>query len=130
MEKLCFVATIPAVVHAFLKGHIRASAEKWPVKIISSPDRTELLSDLDAQFIPLAIERKVSPWRDLLAFTQLVILFRHERFDLVHSIMPKTGFLSMLAGWLGFLFGCIHLLGRYGRQSEGGNVAHLNCLTN
>ena len=100
MEKLCFVATIPAVVHSFLKGHIRASAEKWSVKIISNPDRAELLSDLDAQFIPLAIERKVSPWRDLLVFTQLVILFRRERFDLVHSIMPKSGFLSMLAGWL------------------------------
>jgi hypothetical protein len=32
MKKLCFVATIPAVVHSFMKGHIRAAAEKWPVK--------------------------------------------------------------------------------------------------
>jgi glycosyltransferase involved in cell wall biosynthesis len=62
--------------------------------------RAELLDDLDAQFIPLAIQRKASPWRDLLILTQLVILFRRERFGLVHSIMPKTGFLSMLAGWL------------------------------
>lgn len=100
MQKICFVATIPAVVHSFLKGHIRASAEKWPVVIISNPDGAELLNDLDAQFIPLAIERKVSPWRDLLALAQLVILFRRERFDLVHSIMPKTGLLAMLAGWL------------------------------
>lgn len=100
MKKLCFVATIPAVVHSFLKGHIRASAEKWSVKIISNPDGAELLNDLDAQFIPLAIERKASPWRDWLALVQLVTLFRRERFDLVHSIMPKTGLLAMLAGWL------------------------------
>jgi glycosyltransferase involved in cell wall biosynthesis len=100
MKKLCFVATIPAVVHSFLKGHIRASAEKWSVKIISHPDGAELLSDLDAQFIPLEIERRASPWRDLLVLVQLVILFRRERFDLVHSIMPKTGLLAMLAGWL------------------------------
>jgi len=100
MKKLCFVSTIPAVVHSFMKEHIRASAKKWSVKIVTNITGAELLDDLDAQFIPLAIERKASPWRDLLAFIQLVILFRRERFDLVHSIMPKSGFLSMLAGWL------------------------------
>lgn len=100
MKKLCFVATIPAVVHSFLKGHISACTEKWPVKIISSPVGAELLRDLDAQFLPLAIERKASPWRDTSTLIQLVSLFRRERFDLVHSIMPKTGFLSMLAARL------------------------------
>lgn len=100
MKKLCFVATIPDVVHSFLKGCIRAATEKWSVKIISNPNGAELLSDLDAKLIPLAIERKVSPWRDLSTLVRLVILFRLERFDLVHSIMPKTGLLAMLAAWL------------------------------
>lgn len=100
MKKLCFVATIPAAVHAFLKEHIRASAEKWSVKIATNPDGAELLADLDAQFIPFAIERKPTPWNDLHAFICLVMLFRRERFDLVHSIMPKAGLLAMLAGWL------------------------------
>ncbi len=100
MKKLCFVATIPDVVHSFLKGHIHAAADKWTVKIVTNPDGAELLSDLDAQFIPLAIRRKVSPWRDLLVLIQLTILFRREKFDLIHSIMPKTGLLAMLAGWL------------------------------
>ena len=100
IKKLCFVATIPAVVHSFLKSNICASAEKWAVTIISHPDGSKLLDDLGIRFIPLSIERKASPWRDMLALVQLVILFRRERFDLVHSIMPKTGFLSMLAAWL------------------------------
>lgn len=100
MKKLCFVATIPAVVHSFMKGHIRAAAEKWPVKIVTNPDGAELLGDLNAQFIPLAIRRKVSPWRDLLVLVQLTVLFRRERFGLVHSIMPKAGLLAMLAGML------------------------------
>lgn len=100
MNNICFVATIPNVVHSFLKGHIRAAAERWPVKIISNPDRAELLGDLNAEFIPLAIERKVSPWRDLSALVQLVLIFRRECFKLVHSIMPKTGLLAMLATWL------------------------------
>ncbi|MBY0576048.1 MAG: glycosyltransferase family 4 protein [Gallionellaceae bacterium] len=108
MEKLCFVATIPAVVHSFLKGHIRAAAGKWPVTIISHPDGAELLEDMSAQFIPLEIEREASPWRDLLALAQLVRLFRRERFDLVHSIMPKAGLLAMLAGRLAGVPNRIH----------------------
>jgi glycosyltransferase involved in cell wall biosynthesis len=100
MKKICFVATIPEVVHAFLTGHIRAAAEKWPVSIVTNSEGVELLRDLDAQLIPLAIERKPSPWCDSLALIRLVKLFRRERFDLVHSIMPKTGLLGMLAAWL------------------------------
>jgi glycosyltransferase involved in cell wall biosynthesis len=100
MKKLCFVATIPDVVHSFLRGHIGASAKKWPVAIITNPERAELLQDLDARFIPLDIRRKVSPWRDLLVLIRLTQLFRRERFDLVHSIMPKTGLLAMLAAML------------------------------
>ncbi|MDO8812847.1 MAG: glycosyltransferase family 4 protein [Gallionella sp.] len=108
MKKLCFVATIPAVLHSFLKEHISACAEQWAVKIVSAPVDTELLRDLKASFVPLAIERKVSPWRDLLVLIQLVMLFRRERFDLVHSIMPKTGLLSMLAAWLAGVSNRVH----------------------
>jgi glycosyltransferase involved in cell wall biosynthesis len=99
VKKICFVATIPAVVNSFLRGHIQAAAEKWTVKITSHPKGSELLSDLGVQFIPLPVERKISLWRDLCALWQLVKLFRRERFDLVHSIMPKTGLLSMFAAW-------------------------------
>jgi glycosyltransferase involved in cell wall biosynthesis len=100
MKKICFVATIPDVVYAFLKDHINASAKKWPVTVITNPKNSELLRDLDARFIPLDIRRKASPWRDLLVLIQLVTLFRRERFDLIHSIMPKTGLLTMLAAML------------------------------
>jgi len=96
----CFVATIPDVVYAFLKDHINASAEQWPVTVISNPKNAKLLIDLNSRFIPLDIQRKVSPWYDLLALFNLIGLFRRERFDLVHSIMPKTGLLTMLAAKL------------------------------
>lgn len=100
MNKICFIATIPAAVQSFLREHIRTSAEKWSVTIITSSNGAELLSDMDAQLIPVAIVRKVAPWRDFLTLVQLVILFRRERFDLVHSITPKAGLLAMFAAWL------------------------------
>jgi glycosyltransferase involved in cell wall biosynthesis len=97
MKKLCFVATIPAVIQAFMKDSIRASSQRWSVNVVSNPRGAELLLGLNAKFIPMCIERKISPWRDLCALVQLFGLFRREHYQLVHSIMPKTGLLTMLA---------------------------------
>jgi glycosyltransferase involved in cell wall biosynthesis len=58
--------------------------------------------------MPLLIERKPAPWRDLLALIQLFTVFRRERFDLVHSITPKAGLLSVLAAWLAGIPNRIH----------------------
>lgn len=99
MKKICYVATVPAAVNSFMRGHIDAAAEKWTVKISSHPKGSELLDGLAAPFLPLPFERKIALRRDLCALWQLVTLFRRERFDLVHSIMPKTGLLSMFAAW-------------------------------
>jgi len=100
VKKLCYVATIPAVVHAFLRAHIQAAAHKYEVTVICNSADQHLLEGLDARLVLLPFERKPSPWRDLLVLFRLFGLFRRERFDIVHSIMPKTGMLAMLAGWL------------------------------
>lgn len=100
MKKLCYVATIPAVVHAFLRGHIQAAAEKYQVTVICNSADKHLLYGLNARLILLPIERKPSPWKDALILFKLINLFRREQFDIVHSHMPKTGLLGMLAAWL------------------------------
>lgn len=108
MKKICYVATIPAVVHAFLRAHIQAAAEEYEVTVICSSADEHLLDDLNARFIPLLIERKPSPWKDVIALNQLYWLFRRERFDIVHSIMPKAGLLAMLAAWLTLVPARVH----------------------
>lgn len=100
MKKLCHVATIPAAVHAFLRGHIQAAAEKYEVTVICNSADKHLLDGLNARLILLPIERKPSLWRDMLVLFQLFKLFRSERFDIVHTHFPKTGLLGMLAAWL------------------------------
>ena len=100
MKKLCVVATIPAVVHAFLRGHIQAAAAKYDVTVVCNAADVHLLDGLSARIIFLPVERKPSPWRDLLTLLQLLGLFRRERFDIVHTHMPKTGLLGMLAAWV------------------------------
>ncbi len=100
MKKLCYVATIPAVVHAFLRSHIQAAAEEYEVTVICNSSEIDLLAGLNARITILPIERKPSPLKDLLTLFQLIRVFRRERFDIVHSIMPKTGMLAMLAAAL------------------------------
>lgn len=100
MRKLCYVATIPAVVHAFLRAHIAAAAQTHEVTVVCNSADRHLLDGLKANLVLLPIERKPSLWKDALVLFRLYRLFRHERFDIVHSIMPKTGMLAMLAAWL------------------------------
>jgi glycosyltransferase involved in cell wall biosynthesis len=100
MKKLCYVATIPAAVHAFLRGYILASAEKYDVTVVCNSVEVDMLDGLNAHLILLPIERKPSPWKDMLVLFQLCKLFRREQFDIVHSIMPKTGMIAMLAALL------------------------------
>lgn len=100
MRKLCYVATIPAVIHAFLREHIQAAAESYEVTVVCNSADAHLLAGLNARLIFMDIERQPSPLKDLRVLMQLFNLFRQERFDIVHSIMPKTGMLAMLAAKL------------------------------
>ena len=97
MKKICYVATIPAAVNSFLRDHIQAAAEIYSVTIVCNFEDQHLLDGLNARIIFLAIERKPSPWKDLQVLFKLFKIFRNERFDIVHSHMPKTGLLGMLA---------------------------------
>ncbi len=99
MKKVCFVSTIDMPVKTFLLEHLRAMSHRYEVAVaVNTADANFLAaSGLNIAVYPIAIERKVSPLRDLRALAQLVSLFRRNRFDVVHSIMPKSGLLSMLA---------------------------------
>ena len=97
MKKICYVATIPAAVNSFLRDHIQAAAEIYSVTIVCNFEDQHLLDGLNAKIIFLPIERKPSPSKDLQVLFKLFKLFRNEHFDIVHTHLPKTGLLGMLA---------------------------------
>ena len=101
-KRICFVATVPFAINVFLRGHINVLKEEYDVALVTSGTAEELpgLLSQRVQFIPLHIERKVSLGKDLLAFARLWRLFRTQKYDSVHSIMPKSGLLSMTAARL------------------------------
>jgi glycosyltransferase involved in cell wall biosynthesis len=100
MKNICFVATIPEVINAFLSHSILESSKKWDVSVITNPVGIHSLDHLDIELIPVSIQRKPEIFRDILTFLNFFLLFKKRKFDLVHSIMPKTGFLAMFAAKL------------------------------
>lgn len=46
------------------------------------------------------LRRAINPFRDLIAFIQLFLLFRKEHFDVVHTHSSKAGILGRWAAWL------------------------------
>jgi|APSaa5957512535_1039671.scaffolds.fasta_scaffold305143_2 hypothetical protein len=80
----------------------------YEVTAICNSTNANLLNGLKAHRIQLDIERKQSPLKDALALARLYMLFRRDQFDIVNSIMPKTGLLAMLAGLLAHVPNRIH----------------------
>lgn len=50
------------------------------------------------KWVEIDLERKSHPLADLLALFRLCLFLRHYKPDIVHSIMPKAGLLTALAG--------------------------------
>ncbi|HEX4916932.1 MAG TPA: glycosyltransferase family 4 protein [Limnobacter sp.] len=101
-RKIAVVTTTVLQVNFFLVPHLNALQQEFDVTLVLNNDHPDLLASLKlpVRFAFVDIERKVSPWKDLLTLFQLARLFRRERFDMVHSVNPKAGLLGMLAAWL------------------------------
>lgn len=99
---LCFVATVPYAVNAFLKGHLTALGEVFPVTLITGNDDTLAPLDLppSIRVVRLPLQRRPSPLRDLFATLTLWQHFRRNHYFCVLTITPKAGLIGMLAAWL------------------------------
>ena len=66
---------------------------------ISSPGQNvPMIETAGIRHIPVQITRNpFTPVQDLKALRQLYLIFRRERFTIVHSHNPKPGFLAQIA---------------------------------
>jgi glycosyltransferase involved in cell wall biosynthesis len=98
-KKVCWVVASPLTIKFFLLGHIETLAKACDLTVITHTEDPHFLDYLGVplRVIPLTIERNVSLWRDFKALIQLIWIFRREKFDLVHSLSPKSGLLAMVA---------------------------------
>ncbi|HOW53922.1 MAG TPA: glycosyltransferase family 4 protein [Syntrophorhabdaceae bacterium] len=100
-KKLCFIATLELPVKVFLAGHMRFMQGHFDLSVIVRTEDPAFLEPfgITATVIPVDIRRDISIREDLRSLRELFRIFRNERFGIVHSIMPKSGLLSMVAGF-------------------------------
>lgn len=100
--RLCYVVSSGMTLKAFLLDHLRAAAARFDVSAVANglpPDALRVLG-IPAPVHDVPIARKISPGADLRALAALRRHLARERFDIVHSLTPKAGLLSALAGAL------------------------------
>jgi len=102
VHRVVHVTTIPLTLR-FFRGQVAYFAERGFVfEAVSSPG--PLLEQFGAvegaRTHAVAMERSITPLRDLVAIVRLVKLFRQRRPSIVHSHTPKGGLLGMVAAWL------------------------------
>lgn len=109
MKKICFITAIPGTAHAFLRRHMEAMREDYKVYYVcNEPDESKVLVPRDG-YKCVDIHRNISIVNDLKSVWTLYKYFKSEKFDIVHSVTPKAGLLTALAGWLARVPRRIHI---------------------
>ncbi len=100
--KLIRVTTIPMSLDVLLEGQLDYLNQFYDVVGVSSGgdtlDEVALREKIRVKELPM--QRAISPIRDLVSLFKLYRFFRKERPEIVHSITPKAGLLSMMAAFL------------------------------
>lgn len=99
-KKIIRAATIGMSLNIFCNGLLKElQQEGYDVVALSSPDADlkELGEREGVRTIGVAMERRVSPLKDLLSLIKLISVMKKEHPDMVHSMTPKAGLLCMMA---------------------------------
>lgn len=101
--KIIRTSTIPTSLNVFCRGLFQELKEDgYDLVAVSSPgpalDELEKRENVKAYRVPM--QRHISPLKDLKSLWQLIRVFHKEKPDMVHSITPKAGLLSMMAAWI------------------------------
>jgi lipopolysaccharide/colanic/teichoic acid biosynthesis glycosyltransferase/glycosyltransferase involved in cell wall biosynthesis len=101
-RRACVVVASEMTVCTFLARQLAAMQERYDLTLVVNTADPRLLDRLGVPgtLRPIAIERGVTPRRDLAALWKLVGLMRGGGFDLVQSMTPKAGLLAMIAARL------------------------------
>lgn len=99
MKKICFITAVPGSATAFLRDHMAALKEDYQVYYVSNESDESKITVAHDGYHCVGIQRGISLWNDLKALVQLTRYFRKERFDAVHSVTPKAGLLTAIAGF-------------------------------
>lgn len=102
MAKIVRASTVPQSLNTFCKGMLKELSQEYEVVAVSSPgealDRVRQREGVRTIAVPMA--RHISLLKDLKSLWRMWRVLRRERPDMIHSMTPKAGLMSMVGGWL------------------------------
>ena len=98
-KKIIRTATVPLSLDLFCRGLLRDLSSRYEIIALSSPlpELENIRKREKVRTISVPMARKIAPFSDLKSLFELIRIFRKEHPDMVHSITPKAGLLSMMA---------------------------------
>jgi glycosyltransferase involved in cell wall biosynthesis len=101
LSKLIRTSTVAMSLDYLLKGQLAFLKNNYEVIAVSGSDEhLEAVAIREqVQIIAIEMQRSISPLKDLKSLWQLYRLFKREKPLIVHSITPKAGLLTMIAGY-------------------------------
>lgn len=100
-KKIIRTATVALSLNYLLKGQLAYLNEHYEVVAVSGADDdlSYVVAREKVATVAVAMQRNISPLKDLKSLWQLYWLFKKEKPLIVHSITPKAGLLSMTAAY-------------------------------
>lgn len=100
--KILRLTTVPVSLKILLRGQLGFMRQYFLVKGVSSsgPELEQVAAQEDIETIPVEMARDISILNDLKALWNLILLFRKEKPEIVHTHTPKAGTLGMVAAWV------------------------------
>lgn len=102
MKKLIRITTVPISLNLLLKNQLKFLSSYFNTIAISGKgyDLEIVRRREEVKVYSIEMERKISPFKDITALINLYRYFLRERPEIIHSLTPKAGLLSMVAGKL------------------------------
>ncbi len=93
----------PFTANAFLVEHLKALSERYEVSLCLNQNLypiSPVFKKIGIRIIDVPIKRKLSFLSDFKVLQELLLIFKKEKFDSVHTLTPKAGLLGMVAAYL------------------------------
>lgn len=100
MHKIIRTSTVPQSLNGLLKGQLKFLNKFYDITAVSgynnNLEQVKIREGVKIKGIPMS--RKINLLLDFISLIRLFFFFRKEKPTIVHSITPKAGLLTMLAG--------------------------------
>jgi glycosyltransferase involved in cell wall biosynthesis len=99
--KLIRTATVAISLDILLKGQLSFLNSHYEVVAVSGADgHLETVAEREGvRVVSVPMSRSIAPIKDLVSLVKMYFLFKKEKPQIVHSITPKAGLLSMTAAY-------------------------------